>query len=81
MCLCDMGEKEPSASLMKVSWKFLGNPPPPPNFKKWALFQFPTPLLNYKIKMFKNCSHGNLHVRNVVEICSPIHADTFYCSF
>ena len=30
-----------------------------------ALFQFPTPSLNYKMEMFKNCSHGILHVGNV----------------
>ena len=41
----------------------------------------PTPLLNYKTKMFKNCSRGNLHVKNVLEMCSPVHAGTFYCSF
>ena len=28
-------------------------------------------------EMFKNCSHGNFHVRNVVKICSDVHADTF----
>ena len=27
-------------------------------------------------KLFKKCSDGILHVRNV-KICSPVHADTF----
>ena len=28
-------------------------------------FQFPTPLSNCKMELFKNCSHGVLHVGNV----------------
>ena len=28
-------------------------------------------------KRAKNCSHGILHVKNAVKICSPVHAHTF----
>ena len=38
---------------------------------------FPVSYPPRKIKLFKNCSHDLLHVRNVVKDCSLIHADTF----
>ena len=47
------------------------------DYKSWLFSSFPPPSENYKTKLFINSSHGNLHVRNVVEICSPVHADTF----
>ena len=40
-------------------------------------FQVSQPLVKLQKKQFIICSHDNLHVRNVVEICSPVHADTF----
>ena len=40
-------------------------------------FPVPPPFVKLQKEMFKNCSHGNFHVRNVVKICSAVHADTF----
>ena len=37
----------------------------------------PPPFVKLQKEMLKNCSHGNFHVRNVVKICSAVHADTF----
>ena len=46
----------------------------------WLFSSFLPPSWSYWMQLFKNCSHGILHIRIDVEFCSPVYADTFYCS-
>ena len=43
----------------------------------FGLFSSFPPLRKNTKKKFKNCSHGILHVKNAVQICSLVHAHTF----
>ena len=61
--------------------KMWTNFPPPPSRKSYIRPYLTHYKLNYKLKLFKSCSHGILHERNFVDINSAVHGDAFYAIY